>query len=150
MHNGTGNSSPKRIMVAEDEAAHPRIRRALAQQYVLRFVTTLAQAKSKLLSEEFDLVLSGVHFDESRMFELLDFVAKDERLSELSFLVVQALHSQEDAASHAAKNVAPLLGACEAVKVCHLREDAGDDVLRDAVARCLEKPVKEKRARLLS
>lgn len=37
----------------------------------VRFVRTLADARRALAAERFDLVAIGVHFDESRMFDLL-------------------------------------------------------------------------------
>jgi PleD family two-component response regulator len=47
--------------------------------YSLSFVRTLDEAKSILAARNFDLILIGVHFDESRMFDLLRYVRAQER-----------------------------------------------------------------------
>jgi CheY-like chemotaxis protein len=47
--------------------------------YSLSFVRTLDEAKSILAGHNFDLIVIGVHFDESRMFDLLRYVRGQER-----------------------------------------------------------------------
>ena len=52
---------------------------AILAGYSLSFVRTLDEAKSILAGHNFDLILIGVHFDESRMFDLLRHVRAQER-----------------------------------------------------------------------
>jgi CheY-like chemotaxis protein len=47
--------------------------------YSLTFVSTLDEAKMVLSGRNFDLVVISVHFDESRMFDLLRYVRWQER-----------------------------------------------------------------------
>jgi PleD family two-component response regulator len=47
--------------------------------YSLHFVRTLEEARAALGARTFDLVVIGVHFDESRMFDLLRHVRGQER-----------------------------------------------------------------------
>lgn len=45
--------------------------RLLGEKHELVIATTLMESVAKLEEEEFDLIIIGVHFDESRMFELM-------------------------------------------------------------------------------
>jgi DNA-binding response OmpR family regulator len=60
----------KNILVADTPDADRRIA-AILPGYDLVFVRTLDQAQQALARAHFGLVLIGVHFDESRMFDLL-------------------------------------------------------------------------------
>jgi hypothetical protein len=59
-----------KILVADTPEGDRRISTILAGHEV-SFVRTLAEAQRKLAAEKFALVLIGVHFDDSRMFDLL-------------------------------------------------------------------------------
>ena len=61
----------KRILVAD--GGERRIAEILAGQEVVA-VRTLAEAQRALARERFDLVIVAVHFDESRMFDLLRYL----------------------------------------------------------------------------
>ena len=63
----------RRILVADTPEGDRRISAILAG-YELVFVRTLADAQRALERESFALVLAGVHFDDSRMFDLLRFL----------------------------------------------------------------------------
>ena len=62
-----------RILIADTPQGDGRISAILAG-YDLVFVRSMAEAQRALEREEFALVLVGVHFDESRMFDLLRFM----------------------------------------------------------------------------
>jgi PleD family two-component response regulator len=66
----------KSILVADHSDA--RIS-AMLNGHDLSFVRTLDEAKSTLTGRNFDLIVIGVHFDESRMFDLLRHVRWQER-----------------------------------------------------------------------
>jgi PleD family two-component response regulator len=66
----------KSILVADH--ADVRLSAVLAG-HELTFVSTLDEAKRILAGRNFDLVAIGVHFDESRMFDLLRYVRWQER-----------------------------------------------------------------------
>jgi hypothetical protein len=61
---------PKRILVADTPEGDRRISAVLAGNDLV-FVRTLGEAQRALEREVFALVLVGVHFDDSRMFDLL-------------------------------------------------------------------------------
>ena len=52
---------------------------ALLSGHELTFVHSLDEAKRTLAGRNFDLIVIGVHFDESRMFDLLRHVRWQER-----------------------------------------------------------------------
>ncbi|HEX7220779.1 MAG TPA: hypothetical protein VF280_16325 [Burkholderiales bacterium] len=62
-----------KILVADTPAGDRRISEILPG-YELEFVRTLGAAQRAIDRERFALVLVGVHFDESRMFDLLRYL----------------------------------------------------------------------------
>jgi DNA-binding response OmpR family regulator len=60
----------KRILIADPPESDRRLAAILAG-HELVFVRSLAEALRALREQRFDLVLVGVHFDESRMFDLM-------------------------------------------------------------------------------
>jgi PleD family two-component response regulator len=86
------NSPPllgKQILVAAE--ATERLRRILKGHEVVEAVN-VDQAKVELQKREFHLVILGVHFDESRMFELLRLVRtyKKNELTPVVCMLMQA------------------------------------------------------------
>jgi hypothetical protein len=67
-----------RILVASARHAYTRLF-AILPGHDLIFVSTCAEARRALNEGLFDLIMLGVHFDESRMFEILQCVKADER-----------------------------------------------------------------------
>jgi len=78
MSAGEGTLQDKKVLVADVPEAHARLA-AVLNGSEARFVHTLGDALRALAEEDFDLVLVGVHFDESRMFDLLRAVRKGSR-----------------------------------------------------------------------
>ena len=60
----------KRILIADTPDGERRLR-AILSGYELVFVRTLSEAERELAHQQFALILIGVHFDDSRMFDLL-------------------------------------------------------------------------------
>jgi DNA-binding response OmpR family regulator len=60
----------KRILIADRLESDRRLAAILAGNELV-FVRTLGEAQRMLRERRFDLVLVGVHFDESRMFDLM-------------------------------------------------------------------------------
>jgi DNA-binding response OmpR family regulator len=60
----------KKILVADRPESERRLAAILAG-HELKLVRSLSEARSALHGGHFDLVLVGVHFDESRMFDLM-------------------------------------------------------------------------------
>jgi PleD family two-component response regulator len=66
----------KTILVADHSDARLS---AILAGHELTFVRTLDEAKAVLAVRVFDLIVIGVHFDESRMFDLLRLIRWQER-----------------------------------------------------------------------
>jgi CheY-like chemotaxis protein len=79
-----------RILIASTEAAFSRIAGVLSA-YRTRFVASFDDAVSALHSETFDLVMIGLYFDESRMFELLHYIKSDPVLERLPVLCFRGI-----------------------------------------------------------
>ena len=62
-----------KVLIADTPAGDRRISDILSG-HELEFVRTLAEAQRAVERDGFALVLVGVHFDESRMFDLLRYV----------------------------------------------------------------------------
>jgi hypothetical protein len=62
-----------KVLIADTPAGDRRISEILSG-HELEFVRTLAEAQRAVERDGFALVLVGVHFDESRMFDLLRYV----------------------------------------------------------------------------
>jgi hypothetical protein len=69
-----------RILLASVEAAHIRLAAILAG-HELTFVTTLTDAQAALDTHNFDLVMIGTQFDESKVFDLLRCVRANGKYS---------------------------------------------------------------------
>jgi PleD family two-component response regulator len=64
---------PKRILVADTSDSDRRLSAILAGQDVM-FARTIGEAQRLLAQQQFELVMIGVHFDDSRMFDLVRHV----------------------------------------------------------------------------
>lgn len=69
---------PKKILVADGPDLARRVN-AILGSHEVDLVHTLAEAKRALARDDYDLIIIGVHFDESRMFDLLRQVRADAR-----------------------------------------------------------------------
>jgi hypothetical protein len=67
-----------RILTAVAPDVEDRVRKILTGHHLL-FVPNLAAAKQSLVDDEVQLIVVGARFDESRMFDLLDYLRKDAR-----------------------------------------------------------------------
>jgi PleD family two-component response regulator len=60
-----------RILIASVSGGIAAMEHLLAQEHEMIVATTMAEAVAKLKEEEVDLIMISVHFDESRMFDLM-------------------------------------------------------------------------------
>ena len=92
MARGVGNpwegNLKKKVLVADVPEAHVRLA-AVLNGAELRFAQTLGDAQRALAHEDFDLLIAGVHFDESRMFDLLRAVRSGRRNRQVPILCVR-------------------------------------------------------------
>ena len=76
------------MLVADVPEAHARLAAAL-NGAELRFVHTLGDALRALTEDDYELVLAGVHFDESRMFDLLRAVRSGSRNRQVPIVCIR-------------------------------------------------------------
>ena len=79
-----------RVLVADVRDADDKIRECLPG-HDLVFVRTLSDAIRALRADGFKLVIIGMHFDESRMFELLQYVKALPDYKEVPVICVQCM-----------------------------------------------------------
>ena len=79
-----------KILVADVPEMHQRMRECLPCHDCV-FVTTMADAVDALRHDRFGMVIVGLHFDESRMFELLTYVRTLAAYKDAPVVCVQGL-----------------------------------------------------------
>jgi hypothetical protein len=79
-----------KVLVADVPEMHARIRDCLPG-HECEFVTTLSDAVASLRYDGFSLIVIGLHFDESRMFELLSYARSLPRYKDAAVVCVQGL-----------------------------------------------------------
>jgi PleD family two-component response regulator len=79
-----------KVLVADVPEMDDIVRSCLPD-HELTFVRTMDEAVSALRRDWFHLVAIGLHFDESRMFELLSYVRGLERYHEVPVICIQGL-----------------------------------------------------------
>jgi PleD family two-component response regulator len=82
------SDSAAKVLVADIPEADETIRGCLPG-HDLHFVRTLSEAIRELRRDGYQLIVIGMHFDESRMFELLRFVRSMPRHKDTPVVCVQ-------------------------------------------------------------
>ena len=80
--------SQAKVLVADIPEADEKIRECLPG-HDLHFVRTLGQAVRELRRDGYQLVVIGMHFDDSRMFELLQYVRSLPQHKDVPVICVQ-------------------------------------------------------------
>jgi CheY-like chemotaxis protein len=84
--------APARIFIADIQDGQNSLSRAL--NGYKHFTTSNSSEASRMLSaDEFDMIICGIHFDDSRMVELLQSIYKDVRHKQTPVIVFRATHS---------------------------------------------------------
>jgi CheY-like chemotaxis protein len=133
-------SKPK-VLVATTPAGSPLVEGLLAPHAELVCVNTLADALAALRSHaDIAMVVCGVHFDESRMYDLLEFARR--RLPEVPFVCVRARQTEISRISRQSIAIATkALGAVEymdfAAAVAEIGRKAAEQRLTEVFLRQL-------------
>lgn len=103
---------------------------------------TLGAAKATLLKEDIDLVMCGVYFDESRMFDLLRFAKSHPSIDAIPILCVKATPDRLGSTFLQAADIAARsLGASEFVDfsewLLQLGENKAFEQLHDTIQKLL-------------
>lgn len=113
------------ILVAVAPEALDPVRELLGEEFELVPVRTLGEAHERLGRGRVDVILAGLHFDDSLMPTLLDTVKSDPATRDIPFICCRVLPTMLLQASlRAAKQVCDALGA-EFVDVLEIRNDCG-------------------------
>lgn len=80
--------SQAKVLVADVPEADPKIRECLPGHH-LHFVRTLAEAVRELRRDGYQLIVIGMHFDDSRMFELLRYARSLPQHKDVPVICVQ-------------------------------------------------------------
>lgn len=84
--------SPTRlcVLVAAAQISSGALTEALSSAFELRFITSLTEVAAYEF-EQIDVIVCGLYFDESRMFDLLRYAKIDAKARKLPFLCVNAV-----------------------------------------------------------
>jgi CheY-like chemotaxis protein len=100
------------VLIADVPEGAEIIKQCLAPTHDLVLVHNLTAATRLIANVDFDAVISGLHFDDSRMIELLRAVRAEPRYADKPFVVVRVLPTSMSPDLEAnAKQMASVLGA---------------------------------------
>jgi CheY-like chemotaxis protein len=83
------NKKQPRVLIAAEAHSLKPIARPLERDFELVFASSLAEARS-MAPQKIDLIICGLHFDESRMFDFLRYVKADPDTRSIPFISVKA------------------------------------------------------------
>ncbi|HEY9677712.1 MAG TPA: hypothetical protein V6C76_06870 [Drouetiella sp.] len=102
-----------KILVADVPEGIARVAKCLGLRHDLVVAENVDQVMNKLETQPIDLILCGMHFDESRMFDLLNLVKSDARWKYKPFICIREVNSAIfDEAKSSIVMSANSLGAC--------------------------------------
>src|SRR5688572_11652246 len=87
---GSMTKPAARVLVADVPEQDEKIRECLPE-HDLTFVRTMVEAVRELRRDGYEVIVIGLHFDESRMFELLSYVRSLPKYDDTPVLCVQGL-----------------------------------------------------------
>jgi DNA-binding response OmpR family regulator len=126
------------ILVADVPSMDTRYAAAFTGSHVL-YVRTMSDARAALEAGRCDLVVIGVYFDDSRMFDLVRAVRNDEIHNEVPIICVRGSPGFTAVTTRTLEMAVTALSADAFVDLLHFDdEQAGDAALREAVRRYLK------------
>lgn len=113
----------QRVLIADNEEAVATLQHVLGDCVDIVVANTMQQAEEHL-QQPLDMVICGIHFDGSNMFQLLHLV--NARHGHLPFIVFRDLASALDPTfAHSVQISAKLLGALGLIDLYSLRQRLG-------------------------
>ena len=129
-----GTAHKKNILVAVRPRGATRLANALASDFALTFCHSLAQAQSLLANDRFDLIVCGVNFDESRMFDLLKHAKSHPSTKAIPYVCIKVFEGILHADSYkSVKEVCTLLGAASFIDLAQWRKELGKEQAAEAL-----------------
>lgn len=138
----------KLILVADTPEGQARVHRALAGNFNLQFASTMREAEERLIESETSsngrskiaMLIVGVKFDDSRMFDLLRSLRNHDHLDQIPFLVIVP-EQNVTRMNEGAKQCSKLLGACAFLELQNLSDEEANSLLLETVEASLYKTV---------
>lgn len=136
------------ILVADTQEGQARALRALGGNFNLQFASTMREAEERLFESEtqstsgstFAMLIVGIQFDDSRMFDLLKYVRTHDHFDQIPFLIVVPEHNVARMTA-GTKQCARLLGACAFLELQSLSDEEANLLLVETVKASLYKTV---------
>jgi DNA-binding response OmpR family regulator len=126
-----------KILVADVPQMDARYAAAFAGWEVV-FVRTFVEAEHALDAARYDLVVIGVYFDDSQMFDLLRAIRGDDAHAEVPILCVRGHQGFTAVSTRTLEMTVKALAADEFVDLVHYADDeSGNAALRAAAERYL-------------
>ncbi|HEV2608635.1 MAG TPA: hypothetical protein VGU61_00090 [Noviherbaspirillum sp.] len=130
---------PKTILIAEEPHMISALRLALGDAFDITDSTSFADAAYQIEIKHFDAILCGLHFDEGRMFDLLNLVKTQEGTKDIPFVCINALNTAlSDAVIRVVEVAANATGTHSFIEFSKWRKELGDEAacakLREYVA----------------
>jgi PleD family two-component response regulator len=134
----------RKILTAVSTPELHGLLQGILAEHKLVFVTNLEQAQQQIDST-FDLIISGLHFDNGRMYELLQYAKSAHTTKAIPFLCIQMTGGMLSYGTFRSMATAfYLLGGNLFIQVAKWRIEFGDEMafekLRDVVQSLITKP----------
>lgn len=138
-----GNDERALILVADQPQNAQHIKRILSETDDLVLVHHMTAAVRLIENVDFDAIIAGIHFDDSRMIDLLRVVRKAARHVGKPFVAIRLEPtSLTPEMETKAKQMAAVLGASGYITIDDLAgEEQPDDCLRDKLRALIKQPV---------
>jgi len=118
----------KRILVAAPPEAVTRLSKALGEEFDLVFCHSLSLAHTLLTQCRFDVILGGMHFDDSRVFDFIRLARAQERYADVPIVCVKAFDGVLPSRAYdGVKRAIRLLGAEAFVDLAEYRRIYGKE-----------------------
>lgn len=116
------------ILVAVRPRASVMLANALACDFALTICQSLSEAQSQLARSHFDLILCGVNFDESRMFDLLHHAKSDPGTKTIPFVCIKVFEGILHTGSYdSVKQAGTLMGGTAFIDLAQWEKELGKE-----------------------
>lgn len=121
------NTAKPRVLIAAANRSMEPISRPLKEHFELCLTTTLEEARS-LAHQKIGVIVCGLYFDESRMFDFLRYVKADPATRPIPFISVKATSEPLSRTLVQGVEIAcKALGAEQFVELSKWEEEYGED-----------------------
>lgn len=129
----------KRIILAVTEEEEAKLRAALQPDYELATARVISEVLDLMQQEQFDAIIAGVDFDESRMFDLLRTVKADASVKSVPFICFRGREPPLTVELEASViTLAQALGACGYLSFTDFAyTQRAAEELRRAIEKCI-------------